>query len=551
MLYLTAVSMLFQHSILHVLIQTVSVAFCFAILMLLNNSHMVGFRSHLTNVFKLLAFAIPFAVALFMFFPRIAPLWSLPFTTSNASTGMNDVMEPGSIAELSQSSERAFRATFSDDLVEIPRSQLYWRGVVLDQFDGRTWRRASDALNVERLHAGVLNKNIVEPYEPKSLDKGFYDVIAEPHNNRWAFALDRSVPASTNIHSVGSGVVEFTTNIASPTPYRLEFDSGVPTTELAFGVQTVEGVARVSSHAAQDLQLPVTGNAKTRALVGGWLAQGPTELELVFAVQQYFQNEGFVYTLRPPVLGVDSIDEFLFQARRGFCEHYASAMAFMFREAGMRARVILGYMGGEYKSSQNYWLVRQYDAHAWVEVYVTGVGWLRVDPTAVIAPDRISSGLEQAVDYEGSFLADGGFSSLAYDIAALKWLVGQADAINYQWQRYVLRYDGRSQRALFDRIFGGYSLARLLWWLVGTLSVIAGLFAMMIWLGRYQTKLSAQERSYLRYLLILQIFKVRRELGETPLKFYVRVNERLPKYVAQSLKKRTDDLYKNLYNEST
>lgn len=546
MLYLSAVSMLFEQSIFHAALQICSVLCCFGLLMRVNNSVIGSVRSHILSVLKVLSFALPFAIVLFVFFPRISPLWSLPFKTSSSLTGMSDSMAPGAVAELSQSAERAFR--FSVVGSAPAHQQLYWRALVLDDFDGRSWTRSKEALDVERLRAGVLYANRVEPYVPITDTGPYYDVIAEPHNNRWAFALSGSSPGSSNVHGVGSGIVEFAQDISAPMPYRMKATVVAETEALAPGITPIRDVARVASQGAQDLLLPKTGNPKARRLVDGWLAQGPTELELVLAVQQYFGSQGFVYTLKPPSLGADSVDEFLFETRRGFCEHYASAMAFILREAGMRARVVLGYLGGEYNSSLDYWVVRQYDAHAWVEVHVSGLGWLRVDPTAVVAPDRILDGLERAVSAEGSFLSDSALARLAYSMSGLRWMRDQLDAVNYRWQKFVLGYDGGAQRAFLSDMLGALSLRAILWWLVGSLSVVTVMVATYFWLGRYRPELGRAERKYLRFLLLLQLFKVKRAQGETPLAFYARVQSTLPSALRTRLEKRTDALYKTLYN---
>ena len=546
MFYLSAVSMLFEQSIGHVVLQILCVVLCLSLLMRLSDSSLGSVKSQFWRVCKMLLLAIPFAACLFLFFPRFAPLWSLPIKTSHSQTGMSEEMTPGSIAELSQSAERAFRATFHGAAPS--RQNLYWRGMLLDYFDGRSWRREANSLMLERARRGLLYDRKYEVFEPQELDQGYYDVIVEPHQNRWAFALAGSKPASGNVHKIGGGVYEFRQDVVSPTPYQMVYEREPSAIAEVPGAALIPDVGRIASPIDQDLQLPSSGNPLARQLVDRLLENGPTELEYVAAVLRYFYDEGFGYTLKPPTLGADSIDDFLFGTRLGFCEHFASSTAFLFREAGLPARVVTGYQGGELNEDLGYWLVRQYDAHAWVEVFVNGTGWLRVDPTAYIAPDRIERNLEEAVREEGTFLADNRFAAFTRQLAVLNWLSQRADELNYRWQRFVLGYGEQDQRKILERLFGSFDLRFLLWTLVGVLAVISCFVVVYIWLGRYNPELSRVERKYLRFLLLLRLKGVQRRTGETPMAFYERAATEIGPWFARLLEKRTQALHKNLYN---
>ena len=546
MFYLSAISMLFKQSILHVALQLASVMICFSLLMRMNDSTLGGVRSQIWRVSKLISLALPIAICLFLFFPRFAPLWSLPIKTNSSQTGMSEEMTPGSIAELSQSAERAFRVTFSGAVPE--RSQLYWRAMVLDQFDGRTWSRAQSPLTFERAQKGILFGQKYEQFQPIDTDEPSYDVMLEPHQNRWAFALAGSEPASSNVHQIGAGVYEFVQDVVAPTPYRMLMPAKLPRMDARAGGYVLSGVDRVASNPNQDLKLPRNGNPLARQFVEQLLAQGPTEREYIRAILQFYANNDFGYTLRPPVLGSDSIDDFLFGTRLGFCEHYASSMAFLLREAGIASRVVAGYQGGEYNENLNYLVVRQYDAHAWVEAYLTNVGWIRLDPTAFVAPDRIERNLEAAVENEGTFLADNRLASLARSILVLNWLAKRGDELNYRWQRFVLGYGEREQRALLKRVFGEFKLEYLLWTLLGLLGAVSSVVMFYIWLGRYQKTLSRSERKYLRFLLLLRVAGVARQYGETPAAFLQRMKGELNALSLSALENRTNALHKNLYN---
>ena len=175
---------------------------------------------------------------------------------------------------------------------------------------------------------------------------------------------------------------------------------------------------------------------------------------------RWFTEEEFVYTMSPPLLGRDTVDEFLFGERRGFCEHYASAFAVLLRAAGIPARVVVGYQGGERNPYQAYLLVHQFDAHAWTEAWLDGRGWVRFDPTAAVAPDRIESGAGEALGAE--FLADSPLAIERYrNVRLLGWMRMRWDMMTYHWARLVLNYDAERQGALLSDLLGRISPARV------------------------------------------------------------------------------------------
>jgi transglutaminase-like putative cysteine protease len=546
MFYLSAVSFLFEQGIGHVLLELSVLVFCLGLLMLANGVEFGSLRGQFSGIAKLLAVALPFAVVFFLFFPRMAPLWSLPIKTSHAKTGMSEEMSPGDIADLSQSAERVFRATFSESLSP-KQHQLYWRAMVLDQFDGRTWRRGVDRLNSQRFARGISYGAKYE--EPKLFEtqRPFYDVMMDPHQERWAYALNGSERASNNIHEIGLGAFEFKLDVVSPTPYRLILDSFGSSVDGLATAMKLSGSDAASSPLAQDVALPRSVNPKTRALVDSILRAGPTESEFVRRLLEMFATEGFAYTLKPPLLGDNSIDEFLFSAKRGFCEHYASSLAFMLRSADIPARIVLGYQGGEYNAELDYWLIRQYDAHAWVEAYISGLGWVRLDPTALIAPDRIAMNLEAAVAGEGTFLSESPFTAFSRANALLSWVMRKSDEVNYRWQKWVVGYGESSQISLISNLFGEFSWRLMLWFMLGLLGVLSCATVLYFWLGRYRSKLSKPERRFLRFVAFLRAFGVRRELGETPRALVARTRPTLRPSLHRPLAQRAESLEKDLY----
>ena len=398
---------------------------------------------------SLLAQALPLMLALFFLFPRLAgPLWKTPSDATKAMTGLSESMSPGSISELSISDEPAFRAEFTGTLPS--SAQRYWRGPVFWHFDGRTWRPGVHSLNVSP-EALVATGNAVD-----------YTVTLEPHNRTWLFALDvpTAVPAESilrNDHQLVS---------RQPVNSRLRYQMR---SVLSYQAQP-ELDERTR---AAGTQMPRLGNPKARELALAWAEQGLSDGQIVQKALEMFRTQEFVYTLNPPRLERDSIDGFLFNTRRGFCEHYAGSFVFLMRAAGIPARVVTGYQGGTVNPIGNYMIVRQSDAHAWSEVWLQGRGWVRIDPTAAVSPSRIESGLSQLPAGEPVPLLARGDSSLMARLY-LGW-----DAINTRWNQWVLGYNQERQMELLERLFGNkltmYGLA------AGTIAAVGVMLLALSW----------------------------------------------------------------------
>lgn len=459
--YLAAVNFLFRQSVLWAVLNLAAVFVLLVGLQVLNapdapDVMAAGWK----RLGGLLLKTLPVVVLLFIFFPRMSPLWSVPLVSGQAKTGLSDQMEPGSISNLAQSSERAFRATFAGSLP--PHRERYWRGLILDRFvDGRWEQWPVDP----RQPAGrVLSDGGVGPLKP-----GQYDVLMEPTFQRWAFALDDSRAVSANISETATGLFRFNRPADTSVRYRLQ-QSGPRQNE-----------AQLSELDRQRyLSLPSDGNPRARTLAESMRADYPSAAELIRKLMQRFRTEAYFYTLRPPKMPNNSVDALLFDVKRGFCAHYASATAFVLRAAGIPARVVLGYQGGSPGAGNDYLIVRQYDAHGWVEAWIPGQGWIRVDPTAAISPARIESGLQDAVADEGSFLENEWASPQKYgDVAWLQWASLKLDRINYQWQRWVVGYQGQTQMNLMSSLPGNLSLRELGYFSAGLFG--AGVLAAGLW----------------------------------------------------------------------
>jgi len=380
-------------------------------------------RSHLRLAGTLLLQALPVMVVLFLLFPRIVgPIWGLPKDAHAGLTGLSDSMSPGAISQLVESEATAFRATFSGT-APAP-AQRYWRGPVLWETDGRTWTTGGHVM-LAPLPAGRL--------QPAG-DRVVQEITLEPHNKRWLPGLDRPVEISMRAtHTVGS---------AWRSPQRITGRTRYTVTSY------IESrTAKLNPMLKQAaLQLPDNLGPRLQGLAQGW-RNGATDRAVIRKALEHFHNEPFVYTLSPPLLGADPMDEFLFETRRGFCEHYAAAFVLLMRSAGIPARVVTGYQGGEYNTVGEYWLVRQSDAHAWAEAWLPDSGWERVDPTAAVAPERI----ERALDLSGLGSGD----PVRFRLFGGGWLENNwrslrytLDSLNNSWNQWVLSYSPSRQREL-------------------------------------------------------------------------------------------------------
>jgi transglutaminase-like putative cysteine protease len=315
-----------------------------------------GWRQPARRAALLLVQALPLMFVLFLLFPRIqGPLWGLPHDSHAGLSGLSDNMSPGSLNNLILSDAVAFRAEFRGRIPEAPA--LYWRGPVLWDYDGRTWTAPRFVFNANELPAG-------EPAVE-------YTVTLEAHNKRWLFALE--MPMQRPPRAVATRDMQLLSTTPVRSRMRYEMSSQL---QAAYGADDSENVLN------RALQLPEGFNPRTLKHAAQLRQKFRDDRQLVDAVLNDFRNENFVYTLSPPLLGEHAVDEFLFDTRRGFCEHYASAFTVLMRAAGIPARGVTGYPGGQINPVSDDLLIRQADAHAWTEIWISGTGWIRVDPTA-------------------------------------------------------------------------------------------------------------------------------------------------------------------------
>ena len=438
--------------------------------------------------------SLPLMAAMFLLFPRIpGPLWGLPHEGRGGMQGLDDSMTPGSISHLGQSEEVAFRARFVDGLP--PPQQLYWRGPILWDFDGRSWHGGQGADTGQDARVLIRGKQAT------------YTVTLEPHNRRWLYALDLpgTTPPEARRWSDGELVA------AEPVRQLMRYTAtSYPEARL---------VALSTGDRQRALRLPPTGNPRARALAAQWRASTHDDKELVERALHYFHDEAFFYTLDPPLLGRDSVDDFLFETRRGFCEHYSAAFTFLMRAAGVPTRIVTGYQGGELNTLGDYLIVRQRDAHAWAEVWSAGEGWRRIDPTAAVAPERITRGIDSSLGDEregimGEFTA-GPFGEM-WQRVRLGW-----DVLDNGWNQWVLSYGPENQSALLERFgLGGWKgMTAGMIFAVGVLLVAGGVILLFV-RRRVTDPVCAL---YRRYCRALERRGIRRIPAEGPIAFADRI----------------------------
>ena len=406
---------------------------------------------------RMLGLAAPLTLALFFLFPRIqGPLWGMPGDAGGARSGLSETMAPGMMANLAQSQEVAFRVKFEGAAPH--RELLYWRGPVLGDYDGRTWTRVGasqgQAGDGRRLALSVAGQPLR------------YEVTLEPANNRWLFALEmpERLPLVAGNAARLSGEVEMTT--LHPIETRLRY-------QLASFVHYRLQAEALPFDADQWLQLPADSNP--RALMAGLQLRAiPDPARRIDAVLRSFRSDSYVYTLNPPLLGRDAVDGFLYGSRAGFCEHYAGAFVFLMRAAGIPARVVTGYQGGELNPLDGYLTVRQSDAHAWAEVWLARRGWVRVDPTAAVSPERVQRGAGSALPQRPPFGIEGLQGLIGIDGEAHPWLLQvryAVGAMNNGWNQWVLNYTPQRQRGMVEQLQASLLDWRLPLWL-GILAIV-------------------------------------------------------------------------------
>ncbi|MEI5638642.1 MULTISPECIES: transglutaminase family protein [unclassified Pseudoalteromonas] len=376
-----------------------------------------------------LLLTLPVVVLMVVFMPKLPAFWQLPSPQNKAKTGLSENVDPFNIAELSRSSELVFRASFDDPTQQGP---FYWRAMIHDTYDGQQWQLSEFQGRVSRAQTLPQGNNAT--------------IVAQPSHLPWMYALGYAKSNSDKLNNGVFGTVFLKELTTKPIEYRIQYSN--------FNAQT-----RLSDwFSRRNTGLPKTDNKQTQQLALEWQQRSQTVSEFIVLMRQYFQQQGFNYTLTPTVINRDDrIDAFLFETQNGFCGHYASAAAFMLRSAGYPARLVSGYLGGEKNPEQGYYSVYQYDAHAWVEYFLPGQGWQRLDPTAWVSPERMNGSLSQLQSVSTEFQSGVGYSLIGLsNLPAINWLRVKLEELDYHWTMTVINFDRDKQQSLFQSWFGNH-----------------------------------------------------------------------------------------------
>jgi transglutaminase-like putative cysteine protease len=416
-------------------------------------------------------------------------------------------MSPGGIASLSQSDALAFNVKFLG--ARPKQTELYWHGIVLQHFDGNSWTQFAQQLDAEAVKSRLktnqrnIHQRLVQHDDSKAV-RIEYEVIYEKSGRSWLFALTPVAGIKGDAFFGSDFRIIANQDLSEPMLLNL----------LSYP-HALRDVHLPTASRERSLQLPEQGNEQSRALAQQLLAASTSQQDYIDTILKRYQQQAFYYTLRPPLMDrSNSIDDFLLNRKKGFCEHYAGSFVFMMRAAGIPARVIVGYQGGEWNDNGNFLSVRQYDAHAWTEVWLDNQGWVRFDPTAMVAPQRIEHNLQTAMDEEGSFL-----EAQTFSLSKNQWLVSlrqRIDATQYAWRRFVLSYDSDSQTRLLKRLFGDLSVQQIALLVGGLFAAIIVLWVMVLGLGKKHVSIAAEHQLYRRFCDFLEQQGIVREPSQTP-----------------------------------
>ncbi len=417
---------------------------------------------------RLVGLSIPLMLILFVLVPRVpGPLWGLTNEQRGGITGLSDHMSPGQISNLIRSNEVAFRVEFAGEVPQ--QSRLYWRGPVMPMYNGYRWSQAPrKALDVLRIRA------FDTPIE--------YTVTLEPNGEHWLLALDVPTRLVEDSFMTQDFQLTSTKKINDLVRYTME-------SRLAYQV----GLDESPDYLDMTRSFPPGQNPRTIEFGRELASRYDRPDAIIQHVLQMFNEQEYVYTLEPPALRGDTVDQFLFETRRGFCEHYAGSFALIMRAAGLPARIVTGYQGGEFNRVGNYLIVRQSDAHAWTEVWIEGRGWVRVDPTSAVSPSRIEQGLDDALAGEASAFRIQNRNPLFGNIL-YSW-----DNLQHSWNDWVLNYDQRRQMQFLQNLeIGIENWSDMIFALVILIVATTGLYGFVAWYRELPPRPAAYEIQFRR-----------------------------------------------------
>lgn len=508
--FLVITNFFYSQSVLMVILMLLVVVLLTSCLLAVNTAETSqSTRTRLTYAGKMVLQAMPVMLFLFILFPRIpGPIWGLPEDANTASTGLSDEMSPGSISNLVESDEIAFRVEFDNET--LPSSNaLYWRGPVLWQTNGKSWT----TLKQHQLRWQ-------DPVIDTSGNSYSYKVTLEPHNKNWLLALDMpsQLPDKPPALLMPDGGLVAKKNIKQRVQYPL-----VSHTQYQFN-------AAAEPNLKAALQLPEAFHPETVALAQQWQTELTQPQAIIDKALAFFSEQEFFYTLSPPVIAGDSVDGFVFGTRQGFCEHYAASFTVLMRAAGIPARVVTGYLGGELNPVDNILIVRQRDAHAWTEVWLADKGWIRIDPTAAVSSERIERGMADILPAERRSPI---FITRSDALVALwRQMQNNWDAFNSAWDMWVVAFGPEKQLELLSLLgMKNPDWQKMALWLMVMLSLTGIVMLLMTF---YQRRHPVPAVSlYQTFCRKLERFGLHKQSFEGPSDFALRAQSALPAHQSQ------------------
>jgi len=466
-LFVLASALIFNQSLVFSSVIALLLVINFVVLANYINNNQTLFSSF-KNILILILKSAPLAVILFVLLPKLAPFWKMPLANS-AKTGLSATVEPGDIANLVRSNALAFRVKFTGKPPKF--TDLYWRALVLEQYNGERWQRSTE----QQYQAQQMLRHR-QSFKPQVSGRVYqYQLISEASYQPWLYVIAVANLAVEQDNFPLVLLPDYTWRATQPMTQTSSYmANSYPDSKMS---------TALSAHARRiNLALPAGFNPRLLRLGQHLRAQYSSAQALSQAVLSMIHQQAFRYTLHPDPLIKHSLDQFFFETKSGFCVHYASAFAVLMRAAGIPARVVTGYMGGEYNNQGDYFSIYQYDAHAWTEIWIDKVGWQRVDPTAAVSPERVEHGFSNALFAQPGETGQGMFRFLQQ--AQFNWLKSIPQtfaALDFQWTRWVVGYSVDRQVQLLNRLLGSVSLWKIAI-LIGAFLIIS--LAWLYWIGR-------------------------------------------------------------------
>lgn len=470
---------------------------------------------------QMVLLSLPLALLLFLLVPRIGPLWKMHGNLV-ARTGLSETLALGDIARLGRSGELAFRASF-DGPLPAPEA-LYWRALVLDRFDGEQWQSSPP-----------------QATRPTAVIPGgqAYTLTVPASHQTWLATLPGSTSADPRVGHLADGRLLW---MSAPDQRQ----------QLTLQWQTDRPAPRPLSPQQRQhyLALPQQGNDQSRAWALAQRAQNDDPAAMVQSVLDHFRTAPYRYTLAPPPLDADQIDSFLFTTRAGFCGHYASSLVFLARAAGIPARLITGYQGGELSPDRTLLTVYQYNAHAWAELYFDDQGWVAVDPTAAVAPSRVEQGPEVALANDPEFLAEGRGLLRWHEWPLARTLHRYLSVLDHRWSQWVIGFDTERQHHLWQRWFGQFRVWDIALVMAAGIGLLALFQSWLLGLWRWPSPTPAPLAGYRRALRLLHRHGLGMQRGEGPQAYQRRIARQRPD-LAEPLARLTDHYLRQRFDPTS